>query len=71
MLLKKDQKSCFKWVLIWLNIDLNLIIKMARNSAPESLLKYDTPILVSSSFKVGSAAGGKRPALPPISEKLG
>ena len=29
---------------------------MARNSAPESLVKYETPILVSSSFKVGSAA---------------
>lgn len=43
---------------------------MARNSAPDSLVKYETPILVSSSFKVGSAAGGKRP-LAPIAEKLG
>ncbi len=51
-------------------IDLNLIYNMARNSAPESLVKYETPILVSSSFKVGSAAGGKRP-LAPIAEKLG
>ena len=51
-------------------IDLNLINNMARNSTPESLVKYETPILVSSSFKVGSAAGGKRP-LAPIAEKLG
>ena len=43
---------------------------MARNSTPESLVKYETPILVSSSFKVGSAVGGKRP-LAPIAEKLG
>lgn len=51
-------------------IDLNLINNMARNSTPESLVKYETPILVSSSFKVGSAVGGKRP-LAPIAEKLG
>ena len=43
---------------------------MARNSAPESLVKYETPILVYSSFKVCSAAGGKRP-LAPIADKLG
>jgi hypothetical protein len=43
---------------------------MSRTTTPESLVKYETPILVSSSFKSASAVSGKRP-LAPIAEKLG
>jgi hypothetical protein len=42
---------------------------MSRTTTPDSLVKYETPILVSSSFKSASASG-KRP-LAPIAEKLG